>query len=49
MTKSMRIALEDLELHEVLVVHAGTAAFQMAEQIRAVPLAHVVEEPPWPA
>lgn len=37
-TKSMRIAMEDLRLERLDVVHAGRRTFQLAEGIRA--LAH---------
>ena len=35
-TASMRIALHDLELEELVVVHGGTRSWPMAERIRAV-------------
>ena len=43
-TKSMTIAMADLHLDELVVVHAGEHAFPMGEQIRAVPLAQLEDE-----
>ena len=37
-TKSMHAALADLKLDELIVVHAGTASFPLAERIRASPI-----------
>jgi uncharacterized protein len=37
-TPSMRTALADLKLRRLVVIHAGTDAWQMGEQIDAVPL-----------
>lgn len=37
-TKSMRVALDDLRLDRLDVVHAGEATFALADRIRAVPL-----------
>jgi predicted AAA+ superfamily ATPase len=42
-TRSMRVALEDLKLERIDVVHAGEQAFPLAERIRAVPLSRVLE------
>jgi predicted AAA+ superfamily ATPase len=39
LTRSMRIAMEDLKLKELLVVYPGTREYALAENIRAVPLA----------
>lgn len=41
-TASMRIALSDLRLERLDVIHAGTMEFRMDERIRAVPLARVL-------
>ena len=41
-TPSMRIALSDLRLERLDVIHAGTTEFEMDERIRAVPLAKVL-------
>jgi len=43
-TKSMTIALDDLHLDELVVVHAGEHVFPMGERLRAVPLARLDEE-----
>jgi len=43
MTRSMRTAMEDLGLESLDVIHAGTRAFLMADDIRAVPLESVLE------
>jgi predicted AAA+ superfamily ATPase len=38
-TRSMHIALQDLDLEEIIVIHAGEGCFPLAEHIRAVALA----------
>jgi predicted AAA+ superfamily ATPase len=38
-TKSMRIAVEDLQLHRLYVVHAGQAQYDLDDTVTAVPLA----------
>lgn len=43
-TKSMRIAIEDLGLSRLFVVHAGEKCFPLAENILAVPAARLTEE-----
>ena len=43
-TKSMHIALADLGLEEVVVVHAGEASFPMAKGIRAVAFGRLLED-----
>ncbi len=43
-TKSMRIAMEDLRLPELTVIHAGKDSFPMSKGIRAVALARVLED-----
>lgn len=43
-TKSMRIAIEDLKLARLDVIHAGTERFRLADDIHAVPAADIVEE-----
>ena len=40
-SRSMRIAMEDLELDELLVVYPGSREYELADCIRAVPLAKV--------
>jgi predicted AAA+ superfamily ATPase len=37
MTPSMRIALEDLKLDQLFVVHSGDDAYRLGSQVRAVP------------
>ena len=47
-TASMRIALADLELQRLVVIHAGRHSFDMAKQIRAVALSDLPQElKPW--
>jgi predicted AAA+ superfamily ATPase len=41
-TPSMRIALSDLRLERLDVIHAGRTEFDMGERIRAVPLNRVL-------
>ena len=43
-TPSMRSALEDLDLEELVVVHAGAESYPLASRIRAVALIHLREE-----
>jgi hypothetical protein len=43
-TRSMHIALEDLALDSLDVVHAGDQTFPMGASIRAVALAHILED-----
>lgn len=43
LSQSMLIALKDLELPKIWVVHAGTRRYPLHESIEAVPLAHVAE------
>lgn len=38
LTPSMKIALKDLKLHRLDVVHAGREAFPLAKNVRAIPL-----------
>ena len=42
-TPSMRSALESLKLDRLDVIHAGTDEYPMADRIRAVPLASILE------
>ncbi|MEA1950057.1 MAG: ATP-binding protein [Planctomycetota bacterium] len=47
-TPSMRIALSDLKLQRLFVVHAGEHSFDMSKKIRAVALSHLLDElRPW--
>lgn len=41
LTPSMKIALKDLKLHRLDVVHAGQETFPLAEKVRAIPLDQV--------
>jgi predicted AAA+ superfamily ATPase len=43
-TPSMRIALDDLKLGELYVVHAGEMTFPLSNDIRAVALRDLVKE-----
>lgn len=44
-TKSMHVALSDLELDHLFVVHAGTHRFRLAERITAVGAAELLTSP----
>ena len=47
-TPSMRTALADLKLQRLFVVHAGEHSFDMAKNIRAIALTHLLDElKPW--
>jgi predicted AAA+ superfamily ATPase len=47
-TPSMRTALADLKLQRLFVVHAGEHSFDLAKNIRAIALTHVLNElKPW--
>ncbi len=43
-TPSMRAALQDLQLTQVLVIHAGDHVFPLAAKIRAVPAVRLLDE-----
>lgn len=43
MTRSMHSALEDLELRELVVVHAGRHRFVLGDRVTAMPLAEAIE------
>ena len=43
-TRSMHVALEDLRLSELTVVHAGSRSFDLHRKIRAVALTRVLED-----
>lgn len=45
-SKSMHVALHDLGLERITVVHAGAHSFPLAPRIDAVPLARVLDEVP---
>jgi predicted AAA+ superfamily ATPase len=47
-TPSMRTAMADLKLQRLFVVHAGKHSFDMAKNIRAIALSHLLDElKPW--
>ena len=43
LTKSMRIAMHDLKLKQLFVIHAGEHSFPLAENIKAVPVSRLSE------
>jgi hypothetical protein len=45
-TRSMRVAVEDLHLTRLFVVHAGTRSFPLAPGIQALALSRVLEDLP---
>lgn len=45
LTPSIRTALADLELDQVLVLYPGDRAYSLAERVAAVPLADLVADP----
>lgn len=47
LTPSMRIALEDLGLQHLWVVHAGKDVIRLAPDVTALPLAHVAATKLW--
>ncbi len=44
LTRSMRTAMTDLGLGRIDLVHAGTESFDLAPNVRAVAIAHLLEE-----
>jgi hypothetical protein len=46
LTKSMRIALADLRLQRLDVIHAGERTYPLAPRVRAVALARVLQDIP---
>lgn len=47
-TPSMRTAMADLKLQRLFVIHAGKHSFDMAKDIRAIALSHLLDElKPW--
>ena len=47
-TPSMRIALSDLRLQRLFVIHAGEHSFDLAKKIRALAILHLIDElKPW--
>jgi hypothetical protein len=47
-TRSMRVALEDLRLARLFVVHAGAKSFPLGPRIQALALARVADDLPAP-
>jgi hypothetical protein len=45
LTPSMKIAMEDLRLEQVVVLYPGTRRYDIADKIAAVPLASVAGDP----
>jgi hypothetical protein len=43
-TKSMSVAIEDLKLNQLYVIHAGKESFPMADRVRAVALARLLSD-----
>ena len=43
-TRSMRVALADLRLDRLEVIHAGEHTFPLADRVRAVPLARILQD-----
>lgn len=46
MTRSLRIALEDLRLERIIVVYPGTKRYSIAERVEVVPLAAIADGDP---
>lgn len=46
MAPSIRIALEDLGLERVVVLHPGERRYPLADRVEAVPLDHLAGEQP---
>ncbi|MGH9318131.1 MAG: ATP-binding protein [Thermoanaerobaculia bacterium] len=44
LTRSMHVALADLQLKELVVVHAGVHSFPMAGKVRAIALRRILED-----
>jgi len=43
LTKSMRIAIADLRLSRLYVIHAGVKSYRLADQVDAIPAARIIE------
>ena len=43
LTPSMRIALEDLDLEQLVVLYPGPKAYPLAERVRVVPITRLAE------
>jgi predicted AAA+ superfamily ATPase len=46
-TRSMRVALQDLHLHEIVVVHAGSRSYSLDRKIRAIALDRILVDAPY--
>jgi uncharacterized protein len=44
MTKSMHVAIEDLGLSSLTIVHAGKEAFSLGKKVQAVPASRLVQD-----
>jgi len=44
LTKSLRIALQDLQLERLYVIHAGEHSYTLAEKIKAIPASRIHKE-----
>ena len=47
LTPSMRIALADLKLDELLVVYPGDTRYRLAKNVEVIPLAQIAKAPPY--
>jgi predicted AAA+ superfamily ATPase len=45
MTPSMRAAVTDLELSELLVIHPGRQSYRLTDKVQVIPLSALVEKP----
>ena len=43
-TRSMRAALDDLRLEELVIIHAGSRSFNLDRRIRAIPFERILED-----
>ena len=46
-TRSMRVALRDLELDQISIVCPGDNAYSLAENVRVTSLERLMQEKPW--
>ena len=47
MTRSIRIALEDLDLEGVTVIYPGNKEYPLADNVKVVPLKRLGEDAVW--
>lgn len=45
-TRSMRAALQDLRLDEIVIVHAGSRSYSLDRRIKAIPLHRILDDVP---